>query len=190
MRWWNCKPAAGRARGRTLLFEVPASSQPPSERPSERPSEFAPEMNAKRAPTRPLTLGRDKRLAHAREYERVYEMKLRKSRGPLTVFGAPNESGGPRLGLSIGRKVGNAVARNRVKRMVREAFRQVQYELPPSGGGFDWVVSSRAHDRASLEEYRGWLLEAAEAVAREWEKRAKRGVRVEGAEDGRRGDSA
>jgi ribonuclease P protein component len=45
-----------------------------------------------------------------------------------------------RLGLSIGRKVGNAVQRNRWKRRIREAFRQLQYELPD---GLDLVIRPR-----------------------------------------------
>jgi ribonuclease P protein component len=117
-------------------------------------------------------LTRAMRLTHARQYENVYDARLRKSRGPLTIFAATNDLPHPRLGLSIGRKVGNAAVRNRLKRMIREAFRLSRAKLPSrSGGHFDLVVSARAHDAATLGEYQGWLLEAVAAIAREHEKR-------------------
>jgi ribonuclease P protein component len=46
-----------------------------------------------------------------------------------------------KLGLAVSRRVGNAVARNRVKRHVREWFRQNRHRLPPAT---DWVVIARA----------------------------------------------
>ncbi len=53
----------------------------------------------------------------------------------------PNEERHPRLGLTVSKKVGNAVVRNRVKRVVREVFRRSH---PFEGMGLDLVVIPRA----------------------------------------------
>ena len=64
-------------------------------------------------------------------------------------------AGGTRLGLAVSRRAGNAVVRNRIKRVLREAFRLDREDLPP---GLDVIVipldPARARDfhlaRASL----------------------------------------
>lgn len=62
----------------------------------------------------------------------------------------PNELGTPRLGLSVSRKVGNAVTRNVVRRRLKEVFRAAIGEIP---GSLDLVVSARpAAAGASFEE--------------------------------------
>jgi len=64
------------------------------------------------------------------------------------VYAFPNAETGaePRLGVSVGRKVGGAVQRNRVKRLLREAFWSISPELP---GEYDFVVVARP-DAASF----------------------------------------
>jgi ribonuclease P protein component len=86
------------------------------------------------------------RLTHAREFDAVYAAKLRKARGPLTLFALPNTLAWPRLGLAVGTRIGGAVVRNRWKRMIREAFRLQQHTLPRTddGTGYDLIVSVRA----------------------------------------------
>jgi ribonuclease P protein component len=90
------------------------------------------------------------RLTHALEFEAVYAGKVREIRGPLTVYAIRNDLGRPRLGLSVGRKVGTAPKRNRIKRLIREAFRLMQHDWPR---GYDVVVNVRPHDVATLAEY-------------------------------------
>ncbi len=113
-------------------------------------------------------LGRKMRLTHARQYDAVYRGKVRIAVGPLVVWGVPNELGHPRLGLAVSRRVGSAVARNRVKRLVREAFRLMQHDLDT---GYDLVISVRPHEVFTLAEYQRILFKAARTLHLKWSKK-------------------
>jgi len=111
------------------------------------------------------------------EFAAVFAYKVRKSRGALTVFVMPNGLSEHRLGLSIGRRVGNAVVRGKVKRMIREAFRHERGNVPRAadGGGYDLVVAVRGHDPVGLDEWRRWFVGAVAAAVRVVEKRVENG---------------
>lgn len=111
------------------------------------------------------------RLTHARQFAAVYGAKVRKSDGPFTVFALPNGLPHCRLGLSVGRRVGSAVARNRVKRLVREAFRLMQHESPR---GLDLVVTVAPHAPLELPRVAEHLRRCWQALEREWRKRDAR----------------
>jgi ribonuclease P protein component len=68
------------------------------------------------------------------------------------VYAFPRTDDGDRarLGISVGRKVGGAVERNRVKRLLREAFRALAEELPER---HDFVVVARPDARALAREH-------------------------------------
>jgi ribonuclease P protein component len=122
-----------------------------------------------------LLFRRRHRLRHKLEFEAVYEARVRKHRGPLTVFALPNELPNHRLGLSVPKRVGSAPRRNRVKRCVREAFRLLQDELPRHArGGYDLVVAVRPHESGTEREYREMLLALVVQLHAEWSKRERR----------------
>lgn len=127
-----------------------------------------------------LTFRSGQRLTHARQFEAVYEARVQRARGPLMVYGRPNGLTRSRLGLSVGRRVGGATVRNKAKRVVREAFRLSQREIPV---GLDFVVSvrpRRGDEGLELEECRGILVDLAGAIAREWERRKQREESTDG----------
>jgi ribonuclease P protein component len=108
-----------------------------------------------------FALPRSHRLRGRAEFSAVFDARVRASAGPLTVYARPNETSHPRLGITIGRKVGTAPRRNRIKRMLRESFRLLQHDLPAA---HDLVVVVRPHEPLQLEQYQQLLRELARRV--------------------------
>lgn len=79
------------------------------------------------------------------------------------IFGCENGLPHPRLGLSVSKRLGNAVARNRWKRILREAFRLHRERLP---AGLDLVVVPRAGGQAELDRATASLCRLAQKLAR------------------------
>ena len=104
------------------------------------------------------TLRREARLRDGRDFRRVNRRGKRQATRHFVAVVAPARApGAAHLGLAVSRRVGNAVARNRVKRRIREWFRHRREELPADT---DWVLIARAgaaqldarETRAELEE--------------------------------------
>jgi ribonuclease P protein component len=73
------------------------------------------------------------RLTKRPEFQKVLAEGKKKRIGRLcTVFSLPNDLNRKRLGIIASKKVGNAVARNRVKRAIRETFRQMRHRMTPA----------------------------------------------------------
>jgi len=93
-----------------------------------------------------LTFPAQRRLRKKADFEAAYARGRRSGNGFFAVTARVNDSGGPRLGLAVSIKTaGDAVERNRIRRIIRESFRLRQHEFP----SVDLVVSARGRARGA-----------------------------------------
>lgn len=91
----------------------------------------------------PSKFQKSKRLLKHADFQRVYQNGRRQFTGNMTVFFLrrdPALAGGPRVGLTVGKVLGGAVERNRIKRRMREA---VRLSLHACKGPIDIVFNPR-----------------------------------------------
>jgi ribonuclease P protein component len=87
------------------------------------------------------------RLRSRTDFRRVYERRASVGDGLVRMLGRLSELDHPRIGLSVSRQIGNAVRRNRWKRLLREAFRLSREKLPD---GLDFIVIPREGAKPEL----------------------------------------
>lgn len=87
-------------------------------------------------PRASLRFPRTARIARPADYQRAMKSGVRVADGVLVIWAAANGLPHARLGLVVGRRHGNAPRRNRIKRLIREAFRLLRPDLP---AGIDLV---------------------------------------------------
>lgn len=129
--------------------DEPATARPaPPERPGERWT-------------------RDKRLLRRSDFRKTYDDGRKMHGALLTVFVRPNGIDRDRVGITITKRVGNAVVRNTVRRRLREIFRVEAPGRGPSETGYDLVVNVKDMAReAPFETLRGEVVKQLERLQR------------------------
>jgi len=93
---------------------------------------------------------RCQRLTKKSDFLRMYKEGRKRTAGPLLIHIRRNQHAYSRLGLSVPKRVGNAVQRNRIKRRCREAFRLMTHD---DQCGVDILLTMRPHLAYSTAEY-------------------------------------
>jgi len=110
-----------------------------------------------------FTFPQSHRLKTPAEFDRCYKRKRSASDDVLILYACENELAHPRLGCSVSKKIGNAVARNRYKRLFREAFRLSQHDLPAAT---DFILIPRPGREPTQEAVKDSLVKLAKQAAR------------------------
>ena len=109
------------------------------------------------------TFPQSRRLKSPAEFDRAFARKCSASDNVFIVYACENGLDHPRLGCSVSKKVGNAVVRNRFKRLFREAFRLMQHELPP---GVDFVLIPKPGPEPTQDDVKASLMKLTKQAAK------------------------
>ena len=122
-----------------------------------------------------LTFRREQRLRGRGVFKEVMDGRARADGPVIAVHARPNGGAAHRIGISIGRRVGAAAVRNRIKRLLREAYRLSQHELPrDEPAPYDFIIVVRAPEPLPLEHYRAAFTDAVRHLHSTWQKRNNR----------------
>ena len=120
---------------------------------------------------KPFSFRPHEHLRRPADFRRVYERRRSVSDARLIVYASPNGLPHLRLGLSVSKKVGGAVQRNRLRRLFREAFRLTRHQMPT---GLDLVLIPRSPEEPPLAELVESLPKLVAQAARRLEREAHR----------------
>lgn len=111
------------------------------------------------------TLPKKKRLADNNQFKAILSDGCSARDELLVLYMKKNDCGYPRLGVSVGKVHGNAVVRNRLKRLLREVFRQSQDRIPE---GFDYLLlishKKRKENQPTFEQLKKSFLSLVERI--------------------------
>jgi ribonuclease P protein component len=107
-------------------------------------------------------------LRRPADFQRVYQRRRSASDEWLIVYACENGLPHLRLGLSVSRKFGNAVQRNRLRRLYREAFRLTKQEMPT---GLDLVLVPRKREDPELQTLKEGLPRLIAQIARKLDRK-------------------
>lgn len=120
--------------------------------------------------------GPEKRLRGNRQVRQVLAERCSAGKGIIRLYISPNNARYSRFGVSVNRKLGTAVRRNRIKRLAREVFRLNQYKIPT---GYDYLLIlspkwSKKAKRTETESLSGLSFEKLEHIFLDCVNRAHR----------------
>jgi ribonuclease P protein component len=122
-----------------------------------------------RPQTPDLRLPKKLHLRAKADFDAVFDARTRESAGPLAFHARRNDLPISRFGMSVSRKVGTAVQRNRIRRKLRESFRLLQHDLPK---GYDVVVVVRPHAPLELVDYQRLMRGSLQKLDATWKRRS------------------
>ncbi len=121
-----------------------------------------------------------RRLRRQRDFAALFDGRCAAANHRMVVYAGPNGLDRSRMAVSVSRRLGEAVVRNRIKRRIREAFRLEQHEAP---AGYDYLLIAKPGGPHTLAEYRSAVRDlcrrAAKSAARRADGRALNSVRRE-----------
>ena len=103
-----------------------------------------------------------RRLRATDDFQRVFRRRRSVADDLVIIYGRENGQTYSRLGLSVSRKIGGAVIRNRWKRIIRESYRQLHSQLP---FGLDLVVIPRQNAIPLFTQLMGSLPRLTQSLA-------------------------
>lgn len=102
-------------------------------------------------------------LRRPADFQAVYDRRRSAADGTLVLYAKENGLPHSRVGLSVSRKFGSAVVRNRIRRLMREAYRLAKADLP---SGYDLVLIPRPQEAYALGPFRESLVKLARQAVR------------------------